>query len=393
MADVDTTDASMDNSGLTTVVVNMTNATRLMVMPESDCNLFPFIIYVGVFGPMCVFGLCGNTISFLVLQWEKQNHAATFLLQTMAIADNIFLLASGFSLMISATLPMIRNNNYSPVTEYVQVYVWPLVYITQMWTVWITVLIALNRYIAICRPFQAQLLCTLSKVRLQVALTAIATIVYNIPRFLEHRIVHVPSPDAMTNTTQILAKARETLMKHNLHYNIIYENLLYCLFVFLGPLIILIFLNISLARELYAIRQRLLQRHLPQGSDSEEHNLTLVMMVIVLVFIICQTPAFGNQLLYYCLHYSCGRPYFFYFHISNLLVQANSCFNFVIYCAFRKQFRARLHAFCMCCRHPVLTRMHAERRPYNAHQTVSVYTECNAKTQTRTCTSDEHPQL
>ena len=366
------TDTTMDGGGH----VNVTN--------ETDCNLFPFVIYVGVFGPMCVFGLCGNTISFLVLQWEKQNYAATFLLQTMAVADNIFLLMSGSSLIISAILPMMQLDN-TPLMAYMQVYIWPLVYITQMWTVWITVLIALNRFIAICRPFQAQLLCTLSRVRLQVALTAIATIVYNIPRFLEHRIVHIT--DAMTNVTQIAAN--ETLMKQNLHYNIIYENLLYCLFVFLGPLIVLIYLNISLARELYAIRQRLLQRSLPRGSDSEEHNLTLVMMVIVLVFIICQTPAFGNQLLYYWVDYTCGQPYFYYFHISNLLVQANSCFNFVVYCAFRKQFRARLHAF--CCKHPALA--HVERRPYNAHQIVSVYSDCDSKTQTRACMCDNHPQL
>lgn len=382
----------MDDSGLK-MIVNMTNATTTPTATpasESDCNLFPFIIYVGVFGPMCVFGLCGNTISFLVLQWEKQNYAATFLLQTMAIADNIFLLASGFSLIISATLPMAHLDN-SPVMAYMQVYVWPLVYITQMWTVWITVLIALNRYIAICRPFQAQLLCTLSRVRLQVVLTAGATIVYNIPRFLEHHIVHITTVEMMTNTTQILVMANETLMKQNHQYNIIYENLLYCLFVFLGPLIVLIFLNINLARELYAIRQRLLQRCLPKGSDSEEHNLTLVMMAIVLVFIICQTPAFGNQLLYYYLQYTCGLPYFYYFHVSNLLVQANSCFNFVIYCAFRKQFRARLHAFCLCCKHPTLA--HIERRPYNTHQIVSVYSDCNSKIQTRTFMCDDHPQL
>ena len=387
MADMD---VALDSHAVNAVVVNAINETTPY---DLQCNLFPFIIYIGVFGPMCVFGLCGNTISFLVLQWEKQNHAATFLLQTMAVADNIFLLTSGCSLMLSTILPMIRNDDDSMVTVYLQVYAWPLVYITQMWTVWITVLIALNRYIAICRPFQAQLLCTLSRVRMQVAVAAIVTIVYNIPRFLEHHIVHVTTVDATTNTTRVDTTANETRMKQNSHYNFVYENLLYCLFVFLGPLVILIFLNISLARELYEIRRRLLQRHLPQGSDSEEHNLTLVMMIIVLFFIICQTPAFGNQLLYQYVKYVCGQPYFYYFHISNLMVQANSCFNFVIYCAFRKQFRVRLRAFCRCCRPRTLAHMRNERCSYNTQQIVSVYTECTSKTQTRACTDDDHLQL
>jgi len=66
--------------------------------------------------------------------------------------------------------------------------VWPLVHISQMWTVWITVLLAFNRYVAICRPFQAIRICTMRQSRLQVLVSAVSIIVYNIPRFLEHRL-------------------------------------------------------------------------------------------------------------------------------------------------------------------------------------------------------------
>jgi len=69
-----------------------------------------------------------------------------------------------------------------------QVYVWPLVHISQMWTVWITVLVAFNRYVAICRPFQAIRLCSMRQARTQVISSALGIIVYNIPRFLEHRL-------------------------------------------------------------------------------------------------------------------------------------------------------------------------------------------------------------
>ena len=69
-----------------------------------------------------------------------------------------------------------------------QVYVWPLVHISQMWTVWITVLVAFNRYVAICRPFQAIRVCTMRQARLQVLASAVVIVVYNIPRFLEHQL-------------------------------------------------------------------------------------------------------------------------------------------------------------------------------------------------------------
>ena len=313
---------------------------------DMDCNLFTFINYVVVFGTMCVFGLFGNTISFLVLQWEKQNHVATFLLQVMALADNLFLLTTGFSQIFTAVSLFIGYDN-DPIMPYIMVCIWPLVHVTQLGTVWITVLIAFNRFIAICRPFQATKLCTMRRVRLQVFLMTLFCVLYNIPRFLEYRIEYVTN--AHGNVTVPVGK--ETDLKSNDVYNITYENVLYCLIVFLAPLVILIYLNACLIRELWRARQRLLARQLPSAmtAEDEEQNLTLVMIVIVLIFLVCQTPATINQLLFYLLEskeYQCGRAYFYYYHISNLLVSANSSVNFVVYCAFRKQFRERLVAFC-----------------------------------------------
>ena len=77
------------------------------------------------------------------------------------------------------------------VTAYVTVCVFPLVHVTQMWTVWITVLVALSRYVAICRPYQAPRLCTMRRVRQQVVAVAVAILVYNVPRFLEFRVEYV----------------------------------------------------------------------------------------------------------------------------------------------------------------------------------------------------------
>lgn len=41
------------------------------------------------------------------------------------------------------------------------------------------------------------------------------------------------------------------------------------------------------------------------------------------------------------------QVYFYYFHVSNVIVSANSSVNFVVYCVFRRQFRHRLRD---CCR-------------------------------------------
>jgi len=46
------------------------------------------------------------------------------------------------------------------------------------------------------------------------------------------------------------------------------------------------------------------------------------------------------------------QVYFYYYHVSNLLVTANSSVNFVVYCVFRRQFRQRLYACCCPSKNP-----------------------------------------
>jgi len=51
------------------------------------------------------------------------------------------------------------------------------------------------------------------------------------------------------------------------------------------------------------------------------------------------------------------QVYYYYFHVSNVVVSANSSVNFVVYCVFRRQFRHRLRD---CCRG-----QKADRRMYS----------------------------
>ena len=81
----------------------------------------------------------------------------------------------------------------------------------------------------------------------------------------------------------------------------------------------------------------------------ERNNITLVMVVIIVMFLATQTPAYVNQLLYYFFaetRYQCGDAYFYYYHLSNLVVSSNSALNFVVYCVCRRNFRRRLATLC-----------------------------------------------
>ena len=152
-------------------------------------------------------------------------------------------------------------------------------------------------------------------------------ILYNIPRFCEHCVYVEFDSTANQTPPSVSLRYRRSALGLSAAYNIFYENVLYCLFVFLGPLVLLLVMNTCLIRELLRARQRLASTQLPSvrralkggggngaGSgqsqpgvvtsskhEDQEQNITLVMVVIVLVYLFCQTPAYVNQLLYYVL--------------------------------------------------------------------------------------------
>jgi len=204
---------------------------------------------------------------------------------------------------------------------------------------------------------------------LQVFVVLLFVCIYNMPRFFEYDMscYSVVSSSAHVNDTSesnlsttpsfpLTGKDCRGELVNNKTYQIVYENILYCLVVYLGPLGLLVFFNVGLIREL-------LQSHCDRRRSSggvavvsvhsddrrERNNITLVMLVIIVIFLVTQTPAYVNQLLYYFLaetHYECGEAYFYYFHLSNLVVSSNSSLNFVVYCVCRRNFRRRLAALC-----------------------------------------------
>ena len=77
------------------------------------------------------------------------------------------------------------------------------------------------------------------------------------------------------------------------------------------------------------------------GSASRE--ITFVLITVVLVAVVCQTPL----AVFHCVRYvapstKCGFIVYYLEAAAKLLVNINSCANFVIYCLVSPKFRTRL---------------------------------------------------
>ena len=113
-----------------TLIINATtgNATNNPA-DEYECRLFRLLLYTVAMGLLCLVGLVGNTISFLVLNKDKSTPVASFLLQSIAVADNAFLVLWLIHYSVRDVLSFLQvvQSNY-PVWTYIRVYTFPILY-------------------------------------------------------------------------------------------------------------------------------------------------------------------------------------------------------------------------------------------------------------------------
>ena len=342
---------------------SLTLATTQDTDSDATLSQYRLVIEVYVVGTLCAFGIAGNLLSIVVLGRDHTIRRTTgFLLQMLAVADAVYLVAC----VIYQTLNRIEKlTDWLPVGvrrrwPYVEVYSWPIASMAQTATVWLVVVLTVDRYVAICRPLHAAQYSTVSRVRKAVSAVWIFAGVYNLPRFFE-RVVGVEvsansttlpavtsSPDVIPITSSEIIVDSErvvvhrTAMRENAAYFLVYKTCLFFVVRFLIPFAALAFFNQRLIRAMRASDR--IRTHMG-GSGGKERQHTRILVVVVVVFVICELPDLILRAWLSVHHYAPARVAFpvgrlRYVNVaSNLLLTVNSCINFVIYCFMGRRFR------------------------------------------------------
>lgn len=309
---------------------------------------FRLVMDVFVMGALILAGLTGNTLAVLVIRADNMNNTVSYLLQALAMADNAYLAACIFMQTLKA---LCECTDWVPslaaTYPYLEPYVWPCASIAQTTTVWLVVLVTLDRYIAICRPFDTTALCTTQRARRAVGVVVVLAVLYNIPRFFEHQTQLVQ--EYCHNTTRLITV--HSALRQDPIYFIVYKTSLYFVFRVVVPIGTLTVLN---TRLIFALRGAT-RSHAALTRTAPPHNadaFTRILVVVVSVFIICELPSFIVRTIVTVRSFTGIRiNVWYYATLANVMLTVNSSVNCLIYCISGRRFRKVLRRLVVrgCC--------------------------------------------
>ena len=314
-----------------------------------DCSsglpLMRYICEVVISLPISILGIIGNVLAFIVLCRQKQRLTTTILLQALAIADTMVLV----SIVLGRGLRYLAHCNHW--TGYMEVFpeifrwMYPMTYFFRQTDVWLVTLLTIDRWIAVCKPLHAQRLCTLSRAYKEMAAVTLGAMVFTLPRFFEF---------SLNDKGQI---ATHWLWRQEV-YTIIYRIILFFLFMYLIPMILLMILNTKLLKTLHeadiyraALRE---SRNQTTGCVSGFRSITWMVVTVVITCMLCNILAIISHILWSLAECFPELKYLekyrrYIVQASNIMIAINSAINFVIYCMCSKQFRQSfIRTFCTC---------------------------------------------
>ena len=289
-------------------------------------KLSQFVTGIVLYPIVIVIGLTGNTLTLIVLSHKKMLTSTNVFLTSLAVSDIIKLLNDALYFLVSILLrrhPLAGNRMMG--------YMYPFSHYIFNQAVcvsaWLTVSVAVERYISVCHATKALVVCNVHRARIISALV-----------FFVMSLVAVPSAFRYTSVTYLDTETNITMYRitlsslgRNESFMTVYtwiQNLLRSII----PLFVLITLNSLI---IHALRIERIK-----GKKMTSRNrITLTLIVVVVVFIICILPDAIMSTFFGFGYVDESDLVKGIREFTDALLSINSAVNFMIYCLCSKGFR------------------------------------------------------
>ncbi|XP_063920469.1 FMRFamide receptor isoform X3 [Zophobas morio] len=360
---------------------------------------------------MVCIGVGGNAVTVIVLTRKRMRCSTNIYLTALAVADIVYLLFVFF--LSFAVYKNIHDRKYELYWRFYGLTHW-LCDSASSASVWLTVSFTLERYIAVCHPIKGKVLCTENRAKVIITGITIFCILTTLSTTFEYALqinescsrnctpeelkarqqtvegqvntnsepskdhtehsikgtnhnetftatgkFVVTTNDTFDNDTCCLKKFTVDTEPTNLGKNKAYITFMswFSALVFaLIPLILIATFNCFLVHAVYKSqhRRRKMTNSQETVSMSNENRITVMLIGVVFLFLICQTPT-ASFLIYSNFHESQDQTtenihrdsFSALGNIFNFLVTVNAATNFIMYCILSKKYRTTFKAlFC-----------------------------------------------
>lgn len=232
---------------------NITNETLFdsYINTNPEEVFFEFIAYGVLLNLIGFMGIIGNVISMIILSRPQMRSSINYLLIGLARCDTVLIVTSIFLFGLPAIYQYTKTDllySYQyKIYPYLCLIVFPVALIAQTVSVYLTLTVTLERFVAVCHPLQARSLCTYGRARLYVVLIIIFSTMYNLSRFWEITVVEMYNEE--TNSTVYMPQSSE--LRRNKIYISVYIHWLYMVFIYFLPFSCLAVLNGAIYRQVF----------------------------------------------------------------------------------------------------------------------------------------------
>ena len=286
--------------------------------------------------PLAVLGIFGNSLLHVVLRRHHTRFATDVLLHVLTFTDTMILISS----VLLRSMRHVGWQAYDDAYCYIFVSLYPTVYVFRLVDIWITVIVVIERYVAVMSPEHTVRLDTPPRVYVIIGVTVVCAIVFSVPRFLEFSLTEV-EPTARPGF-------KPTALALNKTYTVVYKIFIFSIVMYVVPMALLIGFNVKLflavnhaVHEMSAIPGRY-----ARGLDtvSSCRQVTYIVLVFACCCITCNVVAMTAQVVWtltMCFdklrHLDTIRRILA--NVSNVFVTCNSTSNVLILLSLSRKFR------------------------------------------------------
>ena len=286
---------------------------------------------------VCVFGIIANILNIVVLTRKNMISATNCILTGLAVSDGLTMLAYfPFALRfycIYGTEPTPERNS-SGAIRFMLFYACFSVVVHTV-SIWLTVVLAVFRYIFIKYPRHAQTMCSLRRAKIATFVTYVVTLIVCLPNFVTYKITTVDNGSIYYVQVRMDSQLDTDVYKMNFWVQAVVVKLV--------PCIGLTILSVLLVRCMHKAEAR--RKHLrgkkddDTNRDRKTNRTTRMLLIVVILFVLTELPQGILSLLSGILPSFFDQIYSPMGDMLDILALVNNGINFILYCTMSKQFR------------------------------------------------------